>query len=224
MITQTKQIQDKLTPSDAYRILKEGNRRFEQNLKAQRNLKSQVIETSMGQYPFAAVLSCIDSRVPVELVFDLGIGDVFSVRVAGNIVNKDVLGSVEYACKVAGSKIVVVLGHTKCGAVKAACNKVELGNITSLLSKIKPAVKEVEESQKEMDEKAMEEVAVKNVRLSIDRIREESEILFQMEKLGEIQIVGAIYSVSTGKVDFFESNSDAFTIPFNEVVTKGVVI
>ncbi|WP_438711450.1 carbonic anhydrase family protein [Aquimarina muelleri] len=208
MITQTKRTQDMLTPVEAYRILKEGNKRFEQNLKAQRNLKVQVIETSMGQYPFAAVLSCIDSRVPVELVFDLGIGDVFSIRIAGNVVNEDVLGSIEYACKVAGSKIVVVMGHTRCGAVKAACNKVELGNITSLLSKIKPAVQVIENSQKEMDEKDMEKVAIENVQLSIDRMKQESEILFQMEKLGKIQIVGAIYSVSTGRVDFFESDSD----------------
>ncbi|GGX33239.1 carbonic anhydrase family protein [Aquimarina muelleri] len=208
MITQTKRTQDMLTPVEAYRILKEGNKRFEQNLKAQRNLKVQVIETSMGQYPFAAVLSCIDSRVPVELVFDLGIGDVFSIRIAGNVVNKDVLGSIEYACKVAGSKIVVVMGHTRCGAVKSACNKVELGNITSLLSKIKPAVQVIENSQKEMDEKDMEKVAIENVQLSIDRMKQESEILFQMEKLGKIQIVGAIYSVSTGRVDFFESDSD----------------
>ena len=138
MRTQTKEIQENLTPKSAHEILVKGNERFAENLKAQRNLIDQVFATSKGQYPFAVILSCIDSRVPAELVFDQGIGDIFSVRVAGNVVNEDVLGSMEYACKVAGSKIVVVMGHTKCGAVTAACNNVELGNITPLLNKIKP--------------------------------------------------------------------------------------
>ncbi|PKV52891.1 carbonic anhydrase [Aquimarina sp. MAR_2010_214] len=202
MITQTKNSQQSLTSRDAYKILKEGNKRFLQNVKAQRNLKDQVAITSDGQYPFAVVLSCIDSRVPVELIFDLGIGDIFSTRVAGNIVNEDVLGSMEYACKVAGSKIVVVLGHTQCGAVKAACQNVELGNITSLLSKIKPAVDSIKEKE-EIKGEAIEKVAVQNIQLSIQRIREESIILSQMEKLGEIAIVGALYNVSTGKVEFY---------------------
>ncbi len=209
MKTQTKIIQDKLTPKDAHTILVEGNKRFVQNLKAQRNLQDQVLETSKGQYPFAVILSCIDSRVPAELVFDQGIGDIFSVRVAGNIINEDVLGSMEYACKVAGSKIVVVMGHTKCGAVTAACQNVELGNITSLLSKIKPAVNMIRVSQdfsgnKEMNDSSIEEVAVKNVKLSIERIREESPILLEMEKNDEIEIVGALYDVSNGQVEFFE--------------------
>ena len=140
MRTLTQELQENLTPSEAHRILVEGNKRFVQNVKAQRNLKSQVLETSTGQYPFAVILSCIDSRVPAELVFDQGIGDVFSARVAGNIINKDILGSMEYACKVAGSKIIVVMGHSKCGAVTAACQGVELGNVTTLLSKIRVAV------------------------------------------------------------------------------------
>ena len=140
MRTQTKEIQDNLTPKCAHDILVEGNKRFVANLKAQRNLKDQVLATSEGQYPFAVILSCIDSRVPAELVFDQGIGDIFSIRVAGNVINQDVLGSMEYACKVAGSKIAVVLGHTKCGAVTAACNNVKLGNITSLLEKINPPI------------------------------------------------------------------------------------
>ena len=135
MKTQTKETQQNITPQIALDILKRGNNRFVQNLRSMRNLQDQVITTSEGQYPFAVVLSCIDSRVPAEMVFDQGIGDLFSVRVAGNIVNEDVLGSIEYGCKVAGSKIVVVLGHTKCGAVTAACNHVELGNITALLEK-----------------------------------------------------------------------------------------
>jgi len=200
MRTQTKEIQGNLTSADAHRILAEGNERFVQNVKAQRNLQAQMLET--GQFPFAVVLSCIDSRVPAELVFDQGIGDIFSVRVAGNIINEDVLGSMEYGCKVAGSKIVVVMGHTKCGAVTAACNNVELGNITSLLEKIKPAVKLVNGSNKPMDDSAIEEVAVTNVRLSISQIRRKSPILEEMEENGEIEIVGAMYSVSSGKVEF----------------------
>ena len=202
MKTQTKQIQDSLTPKDALRILVEGNSRFVQSEKAQRDLQGQVLETSKGQYPFAVILSCIDSRVPVELVFDQGIGDIFSVRVAGNIVNEDVLGSIEYSCKVAGSKAVVVMGHTKCGAVTAACNNVELGNITALLQKINPAVDIIRSEGGNMDDEAIEKVSLTNVQLSIDRIRAESAILSEMEKNNEIEIVGALYDVSTGKVEF----------------------
>ncbi len=202
MRTQTKQIQENLTPKDAHRILAEGNARFVQNVKAQRNLKDQVFETSKGQYPFAVVLSCIDSRVPAELVFDQGIGDIFSVRVAGNIVNSDVLGSMEYACNVAGSKIVVVLGHSKCGAVTAACNNVQLGNITGLLEKIKPAVDDIKNDESPMDDEAIERVAARNVELAIDRIRNESPILADMEFNSQIEIVGALYDVNSGLVEF----------------------
>jgi len=202
MITQTKSIQNSLTPKDAHRILVEGNNRFVQNLKAQRNLRDQVLETSNGQFPFAVILRCIDSRVPAELVFDQGIGDIFSTRIAGNIINDDILGSMEYACKVAGSKIVVVMGHTNCGAVKAAYQDVELGNITSLLLKIKPAVQIVKSENKEMNDGVLEAVSVMNVRFSIDKIREESPILLEMERNNEIEIVGALYNVSTGKVEF----------------------
>ena len=204
MKTQTKITQENLSPKDAHNILVEGNKRFFQNLKAQRNLQDQVFETSKGQYPFAVILSCIDSRVPAELVFDQGIGDIFSVRVAGNIINEDILGSMEYACKVAGSKIVVVMGHTKCGAVTSACKHVELGNITPLLNKIKPAVTLIEAKNDEMNAEAIEEVSVENVKISIDRIRQESPILVEMESNGEIEIVGAMYDVSSGIVDFFE--------------------
>ena len=143
MKTQTKAIQDYQTPSGVLEMLKEGNKRFLANNKSPRDLNNQVLETAKGQFPHAVILSCIDSRVPVELVFDQGIGDVFSARVAGNVINEDILGSIEYGCKVAGSKIVVVMGHTKCGAVTSACKRVELGNITPLLSKILPAVNEV---------------------------------------------------------------------------------
>jgi len=202
MNTLTKEIQDQITPAKAKEILIEGNKRFVQNIKADRNLKEQVLATSNGQYPFAVVLSCIDSRVPAEIVFDQGIGDIFSTRVAGNIINEDVLGSMEYSCKVAGSKIIVVLGHTKCGAVTAACNNVELGNITSLLEKIKPAVQIVNPNNTKMDDLSIEKTTIQNVKISIDRIREESPILHEMEKNKEIEIVGAIYSVSTGKVEF----------------------
>ncbi len=204
MRTQTKDIQEDLIPKDAHGILVEGNKRFVQNVKAQRNLKEQVFETSKGQFPIAVILSCIDSRVPVEIVFDQGIGYIFSVRVAGNIINEDVLGSLEYACKVAGSKIVVVLGHTKCGAVRAACKNVKMGNITPLLLKIKPAVDIISSENTEMHDQAIERVAIKNVQLSIERIRTESTILSDMERNGKIEIVGALYSVSTAEVEFFE--------------------
>lgn len=201
MKAHNKVTQDNLTPKLAHQILVEGNERFVKNLKANRNLQEQVMETSTGQYPFAVILSCIDSRVPAELVFDQGIGDVFSARVAGNIINDDMLGSMEYACKVAGSKIVVVMGHTKCGAVTAACKHVELGNITTLLSKIKPAVAVFDKGE-EMSDETIELVSEENVKLSIERIRKESDILREMEDNNEIEIVGAIYNVANGKVEF----------------------
>ena len=197
----TKVKQEQITPADALNRLVDGNKRFTQNAQVQRDLQEQIVDTSQGQFPFAAVLSCIDSRVPAEIVFDQGIGDVFSARVAGNIVNEDMLGSIEYACKVAGSKLVVVMGHTKCGAVTAACKNVELGNITALLSKIKPAV-EKRSKGLEMDAEAIEEVAIQNVLLSIENIRKESPILAEMEKEAQIKIVGAIYNVASGEVAF----------------------
>lgn len=199
MNAQTKETQAQITPQIAHQMLVDGNQRFVANKKASRNLNEQIRDTSEGQYPFAAVLSCIDSRVPAEIIFDQGIGDIFSVRVAGNIVNEDILGSLEYSCKVAGSKLIVVLGHTKCGAVTAACKHVELGNITALLSKIKPAVEKV---NKEVTPDSIEETAIVNVALSIENIRKESPILAEMESQGEIQIVGASYDVGTGKVHF----------------------
>ena len=201
MKTFTKELQENMSPQEAIDRLKEGNKRFVDRKKAKRDLLLQMDQTSTGQFPFAALLSCIDSRVPAELVFDQGIGDVFNVRVAGNIVNRDVLGSLEYSCKVAGSKVIVVLGHTKCGAVTAACNGVELGNITHLLSKIQPAVKSVMKG--DPDPKTIEEVALKNIELSIERIRDESPILAEMEENGNIMIIGAVYDVSSGVVCFF---------------------
>ncbi len=202
MNTVTKEIQEKLSPADALQKLLEGNKRFLADVQAPKSLQEQVVETSTGQFPFAVILSCIDSRVSAELVFDLGIGDIFNVRVAGNIVNEDVLGSIEYACKVAGSKIVVVMGHTKCGAITAACHDVELGNITPLLDKIKPAVKATITDDAEVSDAMVDQVAEQNVQLSIDRIRKESSILSEMEANGEIQIVGSMYSVATGEVKF----------------------
>ena len=200
METLTKEIQDKIFPDDALDRLKAGNKRFLKNRNSGRNLLEQVKITGDGQFPFAALLSCIDSRVPAELVFDQGIGDIFNVRVAGNIVNEDVLGSLEYSCKVAGSKLVLVLGHTRCGAVTSACKHVELGNITPLLKKIEPAVRELVKG--ELSPELIEEVGVKNVENSIALIRERSPILREMEEKGEIRIAGAIYDVTTGEVNF----------------------
>lgn len=204
MKAHTKQTQAKLTPQNALQQLKEGNIRFQHDNNVTRNLLEQVNDTSKGQYPFAVILSCIDSRVPAELIFDQGIGDIFNVRVAGNIINKDILGSIEYACKVAGSKIVVVMGHTKCGAVTAACHNVELGNITTLLHKIKPAVDIIKLKKESGNGLFIEAVTVKNIQLSIDRIRIESPILSEMEKNNEIEIIGVLYDVSNGKAEFFE--------------------
>lgn len=203
----TKETQEAMTPQKSLQVLKEGNLRFQQSIGVDRNLLEQMNDTSQGQFPFAAILSCIDSRVPVELIFDQGIGDVFSARVAGNIINEDMLGSIEYACKVAGSKIVVVLGHTKCGAVTAACKNVELGNITPLLKKIQPAVDSFREENNEegaISSDGIEEVTILNVKASIERIRTESPILSEMEKSGAIEIVGAVYDVATGNVKFLE--------------------
>ena len=203
--TQTQESQASLTPEKALQMLIEGNDRFLENSMANRDLQGQVKETSGGQFPFAAVLSCIDSRVPAELVFDQGIGDIFSARVAGNVVNTDILGSIEYACKVAGSKLIVVMGHTKCGAVTSACKDVELGNITSLLAKIKPAKEAVTNSIGADGDDFVEKVSEQNVLESIENIRKNSSILANMEANGEIKIVGAIYAVESGKVSYLNS-------------------
>ena len=212
MRTQTKDIQTHLTPEKALDILVAGNRRFVSNLRVNRNLLQQVNETSSGQYPFAIVLSCIDSRTSAELIFDQGLGDIFSARVAGNVVNEDVLGSMEFACQVAGSKLIVVLGHSKCGAVKGACEHVHLGHLTGLLNKISPAVHEVEQAggadlpQAEFVEK----VALENTRQQMRAILERSPILEHLFRDGKIGIVGAMYSVESGEVSFFEQ---AFQTP-----------
>lgn len=212
MRTQTKDIQTHLTPEKALEILVAGNRRFVSNLRVNRNLLQQVNETSTGQYPFAIVLSCIDSRTSAELVFDQGLGDIFSVRVAGNVVNEDILGSMEFACQVAGSKLIVVLGHSRCGAVKGACEHVHLGHLTGLLSKISPAVHEVEQAGGTDLPHAefVEKVALENTRQQMRAILERSPILEHLFKEGRIGIVGAMYSVESGEVSFFEQ---AFQTP-----------
>jgi carbonic anhydrase len=207
MKTHTKETQASITPQKALQFLKEGNHRFQQNLKAHRDLLEQVNETREGQFPFATILSCIDSRVSAELVFDQGLGDIFSIRVAGNVVNDDVLGSMEFACKLAGTKLIVVLGHTSCGAVSGACDHVEMGNLTQLINKISPAVNAVEEpvDKGQRNSKNIEfvnRVADKNVDLALDAIRKQSDILREMEENGEILLVGAMYDIATGKVAF----------------------
>lgn len=207
MRTHNKESQSSLTPKSALEILKEGNRRFINNLKVGRNLLQQVNETRDGQWPFAVILSCIDSRTSAELIFDQGLGDIFSVRIAGNIVNEDILGSMEFACKIAGSKIIVVLGHTKCGAVKGACDHVEMGNLTTLLSKLRPSV-EAETSTKEnrssSNSEFVENVAQINVRKAVDEIMKKSPILKGLIDSGDVGIAGGMYSVETGEVEFYE--------------------
>ena len=199
MSTITKEMQEGISPDQAIEMLKEGNQRFLSKNEISRDLHSQVKATSGGQNPYAVVLSCIDSRVPVELAFDQGIGDIFSARVAGNIINEDILGSMEYACGVAGSKAILVLGHTKCGAVTSACQGVELGNITALLRKVKPAISEVENRMGTIE---VEEVTKSNVHQSIKEIREKSTMLKDLESERKIKIVGAVYHVEDGKVTF----------------------
>ena len=209
MKTHTKETQAVLTPRGALEILKEGNGRFIKNLKAQRDLLGQVNKTRDGQWPFATILSCIDSRTSAELIFDQGLGDIFSVRIAGNILNTDILGSMEFACKLAGSKLIVVLGHTKCGAVKGACDHVEMGNLTELLSKIQPAVYSESkttniEKRNSKNEKFVENVASINVKRSVKNIIERSFILEQMVENGEIGVIGGMYNIETGKVEFYK--------------------
>lgn len=209
MKAHTRETQATMTPEKSLQYLKEGNLRFQNNLKANRNLLEQVNDTSEGQFPFATILSCIDSRVSAELVFDQGLGDIFSVRIAGNFVNEDILGSMEFASKIAGTKLIVVLGHTSCGAVKGACDNAKMGNLTKLIEKITPAVNAVKEPKDQSLRNSsnlefVDTVAAKNVQLTIDRIHAESPILSEMEKSGEIMIIGAMYDINNGAVNFFE--------------------
>ncbi|MGB1020345.1 MAG: carbonic anhydrase family protein [Flavobacteriaceae bacterium] len=207
MKAHTLETQQTMTPEKALTALQEGNARFQNNQKAERNLMEQVKETSSGQYPFATILSCIDSRVSAELVFDQGIGDIFSVRIAGNFVNEDILGSMEFACKLAGTKLVVVLGHTACGAVKGACDHARLGNLSALIQKIEPAVEAVVEPtdpalRNSGNNQFVDQVAEKNVQMTIADIREQSPVLAELESEGAIKIVGAMYDIKTGAVHF----------------------
>jgi len=208
MQTLTKEMQKAITPVKAIEILKKGNERFVSNLRANRNLLQQVNETSDGQHPFAAILSCIDSRASAELIFDQGLGDIFSIRVAGNILNEDILGSMEFACKVAGAKAIAVLGHSKCGAVKGACDDVKMGNLTALLEKLKPAVNAetaTTTNRNSSNAAFVEKVALLNVRHTIRQILHKSPSLKEMVENGEIAIIGGMYDVETGRVDFHDN-------------------
>ncbi|MBK8818040.1 MAG: carbonic anhydrase [Saprospiraceae bacterium] len=199
--------QSTVNPDKALQFLKEGNARFINNLKVNRDLLEQVNDTRDGQWPFAIILSCIDSRTSAELIFDQGLGDVFSVRIAGNILNEDILGSMEFATKVVGSKIIVVLGHSKCGAVRGACDHIEMGNLTTLLNKIQPAVYEEKstlDNRTSKNAEFVEKVASLNVKLTMERIKRESVIIRELEEAGTIKIVGGMYDVDSGKVDFYE--------------------
>jgi carbonic anhydrase len=207
MKAHTRETQATMTPDKALQFLIDGNDRFQNNLKANRNLLQQANDTADGQFPFATILSCIDSRVSAELVFDQGLGDIFSIRIAGNFINQDILGSMEFACKLAGTKLIVVLGHTSCGAIKGACDHARMGNLTALINKIEPAVYAVKEPKEEEKRNSsniefVNEVANANVAMALENIRNQSVILRDMEKDGDIKIVGAMYDISSGQVIF----------------------
>ncbi|TAH42428.1 MAG: carbonic anhydrase [Bacteroidetes bacterium] len=206
MRTINKDSQSAITPQMALSLLQEGNERFIKNLKFNRNLLQQVNETRDGQWPFAVILSCIDSRTSAELIFDQGLGDIFSIRIAGNIINEDILGSLEFATKVANSKLIVVLGHSQCGAIKGACDNVQMGNLSGLLAKIQPAIKEetsVKTNRNSENSEFVEKVAAINVMKATESISTKSELLRNMITNGQVGIIGAMYEVSTGKVQFY---------------------
>ncbi len=209
MKAHTFESQSTVTPARALQFLKEGNARFVNNLKVNRNLLQQANDTRDGQWPFAVILSCIDSRTSAELIFDQGLGDIFSIRVAGNVVNTDILGSLEFACQIAGSRLIVVLGHTSCGAIKGACDHLELGNLTELLSKVQPAVYEERETadpaaRNSKNPAFVENVAALNVRRSVRGILNRSHILEELIGQGEVAIIGARHDLPTGTVEFFD--------------------
>ncbi len=207
MKTLTREMQEAISPSHALDLLKKGNERFVNNLKVNRNLLQQANETSDGQHPFAVILSCIDSRTSAELIFDQGLGDIFSIRIAGNIVNDDILGSMEFGCKLAGSKIIVVLGHSSCGAVKGACDGAELGHLTGLVKKIEPAVQKensIKENRTAANSSFVESVAHINVKNSVEEILKRSEIIKTLVDEGKIGLVGGFHDIKTGEVTFFE--------------------
>jgi carbonic anhydrase len=205
MKTLTKELQNAITPEMALGLLKEGNKRFINNLKTNRNLLQQANETSEGQHPFAIILSCIDSRTSAEIIFDQGLGDIFSVRIAGNIINEDILGSMEFACKLAGSKIITVLGHSNCGAIKGACDHVEMGNLTALLSKIRPAIDDetsVLENRHSGNDEFIEKVTLINVKCTMQNIIQRSPVLKEMLENNEILLVGGVHNIASGEVNF----------------------
>lgn len=213
MKTLTKEMQEAITPTIALHLLQEGNKRFLNNLKINRNLLQQANETSDGQHPFAIILSCIDSRTSAELIFDQGLGDVFSVRIAGTIINEDILGSMEFACKVAGAKIIVVLGHSKCGAIKGACDHVEMGNLTALLNKIQNAVhaeKSIVENRTSSNEDFIEKVTIINTKRTVQAVMERSPILKELIEKGECGIIGGHHDIATGEVVFYEDAQFGF--------------
>jgi len=204
--THNKESQAAVDHKAAIELLKEGNKRFTDKATISRAFNEQINLTSSGQYPFATIVSCIDSRIPTEIIFDQGIGDIFNARIAGNFVNDDILGSLEFACKLAGSKLIVIMGHTSCGAVKGACDHAELGNLTGMLEKIKPALAKVEtaegEDRSSKNISFVNKVAVENVHLTIAKLKADSPVLNEMIEAGEIDVVGAMYDVASGTVSF----------------------
>lgn len=207
MNAQTRETQASMTPEKALDLLKEGNKRFHKSVRVRRDLLKHVDETSSGQFPFAVILSCIDSRVPSELIFDLGVGDIFSIRIAGNVVNEDILGSMEFGCGIAGSKLILVLGHASCGAVKGACDDVKMGHLTTLLEKLKPAMEAVDttdEDRTSQNAVFVDRVAEANVHLTIEDIKQRSPVIKDMLDTGKIGIAGGMYDVKTGEVHFFD--------------------
>jgi carbonic anhydrase len=209
MKTLTPEMQARITPERALDLLREGNLRFVNNLRVNRNLLQQANDTRDGQWPFATVVSCIDSRTSAELIFDQGLGDIFGVRIAGNVINTDVIGSLEFACQIAGSKLIVVLGHTSCGAIKGACDHVELGNLTELLSKIQPAVYEEGKTidpakRNSKNAEFVENVAELNVRRSVRTILNRSYILEHLIEAGKVALIGGMHDLASGMVTFFE--------------------
>lgn len=210
MKTLTKEMQEAITPKMALELLKDGNKRFVNNLKVNRNLLQQVNETSEEQNPFAVILSCIDSRTSAELIFDQGLGDIFSVRIAGNILNEDILASMEFSCKIQGSNIIVILGHTNCGAVKGACDHIEMGNITALLSKIRPALDEettTKENRNSSNTAFVENVTTINVKRTVKSVLERSPIIKEMLEAGTIGIIGGSQNITSGEVIFYEDTA-----------------
>lgn len=205
---QTPDTQAALSPDQALVLLKDGNKRFLDKTPIARDYGRQIEATASGQYPFAAVVSCIDSRIPTEVVFDQGVGDIFNARVAGNFVNTDILGSLEFACKLAGSKLIVIMGHTSCGAVKGACDHAKLGNLTAMLDNIMPAVDNIKTDEgvdrSSKNKTFVNDVALENVRLTMHKLKNDSPVLNDMIEAGDVKLIGAMYDVASGQVTFHE--------------------